>query len=244
MDTNSDGSLVHSCTATLISSNVLLTAASELEQQCRWQLWFIFLLLVLFVPACTDAFLCPTSWSCCFSVHSTAHRPRDPQGCFTDFNNGDGFIVRNKEVIVNLYSYDEIPKIMSSPMCTIEGGGCLEPYTAYAIRHSDFNKGAPFSHDFALIFLPFPPISDIGPVALNSDIGLPTFNGKDVTAIGWGVTGTDQTESTRVPHTLIMTPVDSEGCQALSPEGTSIVDSMLCAIGGGTTSTFNGDTGV
>jgi hypothetical protein len=146
-------------------------------------------------------------------------------------------------VRLNIYSYDFLDGSVQVQLCPNEGGGGDCPdNSAFAVRHPDY-AGVDY---FALIFLPDIPevnegvVAEIVPVTLNSYSSIPE-DGQELELCGWGLTGTDQTESPRVPHTVKMNSFPFDQCNIMWLN--KLDNSMMCTLGDGTTSVYKGDSG-
>jgi hypothetical protein len=224
----------HSCTASLISRRVVLLAAREFQATTfllttllAW--WLLVTSPLVLVKAHSLFSWCP---------RLPSHLPLCVKDC-VDVN-GD-FNAEDSVIKLNMYSYDVQNKVVTIPLCNIEGGGgdgdCTD--LAYAIRHENYDDDS-FDNDFALIFLPDIPevntgiVADIDPVKLNSDANVPE-DGEELEVFGWGRTGfdgEDPTNQPKVPNTVNLQYVPAAQCEEAWGEG-KISDSMLCAIADG-----------
>jgi hypothetical protein len=169
------------------------------------------------------------------------------QDCFTAVDGTTNFKAPDA-VNLNLYSYDVLDGSVQVQLCPNEGGGGdCSAGSAYAVRHPDYTY-ALFGNDFALIFLPDIPdvnegvVAGIVPVTLNSNRDVP-MDGNELEVFGWGLTGTDQTETSRVPHTIKVNSVPIDQCRKTYGLKKRNTDSMLCTFGDGTKVTWLGDSG-
>lgn len=235
-----DGSLKHSCTATLISRRVVLSAARELEHYLGSFLFFFLLPHTRFYSFARPIlvfFLRP------ILEYTTPRRGRRThhQDCFTDdkSQNMNATFSATDAITLNFYSYDDLGDNVTIRLCGNESGGGCSADLAYAVRHPRYDNFTTMN-DFALIILPNTTavtegaVAEIDPVKLNSDINVPT-DGEELEVFGWGRLKFDKTDPrtrARVPNTVILQYRPNDQCQKLYDRDEEVItDDMLCAFG-------------
>ena len=184
------------------------------------------------------------------AVLSAAH-------CFTCFGvddqfcSGVGDFLPSDFVDVGKYDLTDVSEGTFVPLCSIEGDGttgrpdgCSED-EAYVVRDPDFDFSRNqdpffFQRDFALIFLPNP-ITDIDPILLNNDAGIPVED-EELTIIGWGETNLTQSNFPTILQKANVSYVSNDQCVESYPSD-QIKESSMCAAAPGKGACF-GDSGM
>ena len=212
---------------------------------------FPFMAVVGIIEDDTNFLTCAGTLVAPCAVLSAAH-------CFTCFGvddqfcSGVGDFLPSDFVDVGKYDLTDVSEGTFVPLCSIEGDGttgrpdgCSED-EAYVVRDPDFDFSRNqdpffFQRDFALIFLPNP-ITDIDPILLNNDAGIPVED-EELTITGWGATNSN-------PISLLLqkanvTYISNEDCASppnqYDPD--QIKESNMCAEAPGKDTCF-GDSGM
>jgi hypothetical protein len=167
----------------------------------------------------------------CFTVT----KDYDQTGKVGDFGGVATFLAPGvPRINIGMYELGNTAGVTTFLLCDKEyGEGCDSSSYAYAIRHPEWNTevnpdtNVNSNDDFAVVILP-EPITNIEPVELNTQSGLPT-EGDQLGVFGWGITQNYPREvRPTTPRTASVSYVPNKECSTRQGVQYDISSNQMC----------------
>lgn len=133
----------------------------------------------------------------------------------------------------NRHDMDDDTGVVRVEICDVPCGGDCPADMACAVAHPGFDVGAYANRDYAVIILPPEKadlISDVVPVRMNRDGGIPAEAGDPMESFGWGDTdpNPNAVDNPDEPYTVTLPYVPNGPCQEDYGGVATITQYMLC----------------